>query len=54
VTEVAPVIRETTGSEEERTSDAIVTLGIVILVLLLSVAVETARLHEFRAALRSQ
>jgi low temperature requirement protein LtrA len=35
-------------------TDAIVTLGIVILVLLLSVAVETARLHELRAALRAQ
>jgi low temperature requirement protein LtrA len=35
-------------------TDAIVTLGVVILVLILSVAVETARLHEIRAALRSQ
>jgi low temperature requirement protein LtrA len=35
-------------------TDAIVTLGVVILVLVLSVAVETARLHEIRAALRAQ
>jgi low temperature requirement protein LtrA len=35
-------------------ADAIVTLGVVILVLVLSVAVETARLHEIRAALRAQ
>ena len=35
-------------------TDAIVTLGVVILVLILSVAVETARLREIRAALRAQ
>ena len=35
-------------------TDAIVTLGVVILVLVLSIAVETARLHEIRAALRAQ
>jgi low temperature requirement protein LtrA len=35
-------------------TDAIVTLGVVILVLVLSVAVETARLHEIRAALRAE
>jgi low temperature requirement protein LtrA len=35
-------------------ADAIVTLGVVILVLILSVAVETARLREIRAALRVQ
>jgi low temperature requirement protein LtrA len=34
-------------------TDAIVTLGVVIGVLIVSVAVETARLHEIRAALRS-
>ncbi len=33
--------------------DAIVTLGVVIVVLLLSVAVETARLREVRAAIRT-
>ena len=33
-------------------TDAIVTLGVVILVLVLSVAVETVRLHELRAELR--
>ncbi len=33
--------------------DAIVTLGIVIVVLLLSVAFETARLREFRAEIRA-
>ncbi|MCE3287603.1 MAG: low temperature requirement protein [Gaiellaceae bacterium] len=35
-------------------TDSIVTLGVVILVLILSVAVETARLHEIRAALRER
>ena len=35
-------------------TDAIVTLGVVILVVILSIAVETARLHEIRAALRAQ
>lgn len=35
-------------------TDAIVTLGVVILVVVLSIAVETARLHEIRAALRAQ
>jgi low temperature requirement protein LtrA len=34
-------------------TDAIVTFGVVILVLVLAEAVETARLHEFRAGLRS-
>jgi hypothetical protein len=34
-------------------TDAIVTLGIVIVVLLLSVAVETARLRDFRAEIRA-
>jgi low temperature requirement protein LtrA len=34
-------------------ADAIVTLGIVIGVLVLSIVVETARLHDFRALLRS-
>ena len=34
-------------------TDAIVTLGVVILVLVLSVGIETARLHEIRAALRT-
>jgi low temperature requirement protein LtrA len=33
-------------------TDALVTLGVAISVLVLSVAVETARLHDFRAALR--
>ena len=35
-------------------TDAIVTLGVVILALILSVAVETARLREIRASLRAQ
>jgi low temperature requirement protein LtrA len=34
-------------------ADAIVTLGVVIGVLVLSIVVETARLHDFRALLRS-
>jgi low temperature requirement protein LtrA len=34
-------------------TDALVTLGVAISVLVLSVAVETARLHDFRAALRT-
>jgi len=34
-------------------TDAIVTLGVVILIVVLSVAVETARLHDLRAALRA-
>jgi low temperature requirement protein LtrA len=34
-------------------TDAIVTLGLVIGVLVLSIVVETARLHDFRALLRS-
>ena len=34
-------------------TDALVTLGVVIGVLVLSVVVETARLHDFRAALRA-
>jgi low temperature requirement protein LtrA len=34
-------------------ADALVTIGVVILVLILSVAVETVRLHEFRANLRT-
>ncbi len=34
-------------------TDAVVTLGLVIAVLVLSVAVETARLRELRAALRA-
>ena len=34
-------------------TDAIVTLGAVLLVLVLSIVVETARLHDFRAALRA-
>jgi hypothetical protein len=33
--------------------DAIVTLGVVIAVLLLSVALESVRLREFRASIRS-
>ena len=35
-------------------ADAIVTLGAVILVLITSVAVETARLHDLRASLRAE
>jgi low temperature requirement protein LtrA len=34
-------------------TDAIVTLGIVIVVLVVSVAIETARLHELRAQIRA-
>ena len=34
-------------------TDAIVTLGVVIVVLVLSVAIETARLREFRAEVRA-
>ena len=34
-------------------TDALVTLAVVLLVLVLSVAVETARLHDFRVALRA-
>jgi low temperature requirement protein LtrA len=34
-------------------TDAIVTLGVVIVVLLVSVAFETARLHDFRAEIRA-
>jgi low temperature requirement protein LtrA len=34
-------------------TDALVTLGVVLLVLVLSIAVESARLHDFRAELRA-
>ena len=34
-------------------TDAIVTLGVVILIVVRSIVVETARLHDFRAALRA-
>jgi hypothetical protein len=36
-----------------RRADAIVTLGVVVAILVLSVAVETARLREIRAEVRA-